>query len=422
MTKPPVAAAGPQKLIQGSLERRADGSLEGWCWAPAEPRARLTVDLLDGETVLVRVIAADDRPDLAASGIGDGRHGFRAVLPGERRGRLIRARAAASGVVFGQVLEDAPDQGGVDRLDRAASDVAALQAQVAALQARLAGRAAAARAQAPLDHMAALLAVRSWRAPLAAPDAPGFAAAMAQEALHRRHAGFALPRTPATPVASLLLLAAPDCADTIAALRVLAVALDGRAVQLLLADDGQDPRTALLPGVVRGLQMSSPSGEGAAAGFNAAMPGARGAALVLLRADTAPPSGVALERLLDAVLANPDQVLVGPAGVQAMARWGVPVPPPSLALPGALDLLMVLPRALWQAAGGLDPAQEDGAGLELADLCLKLRLLGAPAGAVTVPDSVAVPRVTADPARAWQAALRFRDAWGDLGVATQEAG
>jgi hypothetical protein len=411
--------------------------LEGWCWTPSEPRARLTVEILEGETVLLRVIAADERPDLVAAGIGDGRHGFRAVVPPPPsaigRGRVLRARAASSGVVFGQVVEDGPDPSGLDRLDRAASDVAALQGQVATLRARLARRRSQAGAQGgaqggapggpatPLDHMAAFLAVRSWRAPQAAHDAPSFAAAMAQEALLRRHAPFTLPPPPRKPWLSVLLLAAPDCADTIAALRVLAVALSGRGAQLILVDDGLDPRTALLPGLVRGLQMSQPSGEGAAACLNTAAHVARGTMLLLLRADTAPPSGVALSRLMDAMAANPERVLAGPDAVDAMARWGMPAIPPALTLETALDLLICLPRALWQSAGGLDAMQEDGAGLELADLCLKLRLLDAPSHAVIVADSVSVPRVAPDPGKAWHAALRFRDAWGDVGLATKGA-
>jgi hypothetical protein len=312
-------------------------------------------------------------------------------------------------------------QGAIERLDRAASALAALQGELAELQLQVAHRRAARRVQAPLDEMAAFLAARSWRAPLARPEDPAFVAAMAQEALHRRHAPFTVPQPPSAPEMTVLLLAAPDCADSIAALRVLAVALGGRPAQLLLADDGADPRTALLPTVARGLHVSPPvslsNPDGAACALNAAAASARGASLLLLRADAAPPSATALGQLFDAVAAAPDQVLVGGGAVASLARWGLTPPGPGPALAGPLDLMLAVPRALWREAGGLNPAQEDGAGLELADLCLKLRLLGARPQAVRGPAGLSVPRVAPDPARAWQAALRFREAWGDPGRA-----
>ena len=383
------------------------------------------MEILDGDTVLAKVLAAEERPDLAASGIGDGRHGFRVTLPPpaaeSRGGRLIRARAAFNGLVFGQVVEEAPGLGAVDRLDRAASELAVLQSEIALLQARLTQRQAQARERSPLDHMAAFLAARSWRVPHAAPEDPAFAAAMAQEALHRRHPGFTVAPPPAAPAVTVVLLASPDCADTIAALRVLATTLRHENAELLLADDGRDPRTALLPSVASGLRISPPAGAGVAATLNAAADSARGGALLLLRADTAPPSGVALTGLLHRIAADTQGLLVGGAVVDCLARWGLTLPEPGPVLAAPLDVMLAVPRRRWHEAGGLDPAQEDGAGLELADLCLRLQLLGCTPRRIAAQNSVSVPRIVPDPARAWQAALRFRDIWGDLDMTAKGA-
>jgi len=413
---------GFQPEIQGTLERRADGRLEGWAWEPQRPHARLLVEILDGERVVRTVEASRYRSDLARRGIGDGRHGFELDMPvttAERSGaaqRLIRARVRDDQTVFGQVQEEAAP-GNVQRLDFAAAEIARLQAEVADLQAMLAVRRAGNAAGLPLQQMAAMLAVRSWRAPKASADAPSFAAAMAQEELLRRHAGFTLPRQNVDAGVGIVLLAAPEVDHTIAALRSLATAMSGLDVSLVLADDGSDPRTALIHTVARGVAVAPPVGGHACDTLNAAVDGLRCGCVVILRAVALPPSTVALHSLLLALSDAPETALLGTPGGDSLGRWGMANTELPLALPAPLALMLAVRRAHWTEAGALDGALEDGAGLECADLALRLRLLGHDVRDVRTPEAAASAALVApDARRAWRAATRFRERWGDLGV------
>lgn len=381
------------------------------------------MEILDGDIVLVTVEASIYRSDLAAQGIGDGCHGFALEVPpaaardgirgiGRAAGRLLRARARDQGVLFGQVLEEAAE-GDIERLDRAAAELAELQAELADLLARQQDRAMTRAA--PFDQLAAMLAVRSWRAPGAEPTSPAFAVAVAQEELLRRHASFAMPAAPVRPQASLVLLAAPDIDNTIAALRVLARGLGDHNVAVVLADDGADARTALVHTVVRGLTIAPPAGE-TADSLNAAISAVSGPLVVILRADPRALSSVALAVLLQAMAAAPGTVLIGSAGADSLARWGLmPAGTAPLDVPAPLDVIVAMSLAQWHEAGGLDATLDDGAGLDCADLCLKLRLLGTPVRAVASPPGLA--RIVApDARRALRMATRFRERWGDFGV------
>ncbi len=65
----------------GELDRvDADGVIEGWCWCPERPDTRATVVIkLDGIPVASARCDAM-RPDLAASGMGDGAYGFLVIV------------------------------------------------------------------------------------------------------------------------------------------------------------------------------------------------------------------------------------------------------------------------------------------------------------------------------------------------------
>jgi len=74
-SRPSVAA--PATLLQGSFDRaEADGTLEGWCWSPAEPLRHRTVAVsMDGREI-VRVRCDGERDDLRTAKIGSGDHAF----------------------------------------------------------------------------------------------------------------------------------------------------------------------------------------------------------------------------------------------------------------------------------------------------------------------------------------------------------
>ena len=67
-------------VIEGSLRGNLDYAdwhgIRGWIWDPSEPNKRVTLELLDGDNLLATVQASEYRADLAAAGVGDGRHAF----------------------------------------------------------------------------------------------------------------------------------------------------------------------------------------------------------------------------------------------------------------------------------------------------------------------------------------------------------
>lgn len=69
---------GPETVGHVDLVRAEGGTMlvDGWVWAPGWPGASVTVEARVGDRT-VAIAAADRlRPDLAAAGIGDGRHAF----------------------------------------------------------------------------------------------------------------------------------------------------------------------------------------------------------------------------------------------------------------------------------------------------------------------------------------------------------
>ena len=84
MTSPARALTAPS-LPTGFVEVVAGDRVLGWAWDPAHPKSRLRVELRLGDAVLTDGIADRPRDDLAAGGIGDGRHAFElAVEPAHR--------------------------------------------------------------------------------------------------------------------------------------------------------------------------------------------------------------------------------------------------------------------------------------------------------------------------------------------------
>ena len=78
-----------------------DGWVSGWCFDPAQPAARIELDVLVDEEVVGSTLAANWRADLQPAGIGDGSHGFSYALPYEvlaKKGTLrIRVQETGGG-------------------------------------------------------------------------------------------------------------------------------------------------------------------------------------------------------------------------------------------------------------------------------------------------------------------------------------
>jgi hypothetical protein len=102
----------------GFVEARTQDRILGWAWDPARPGARLGIALVDGERIVARTVADQEREDLARNGIGDGAHAFGFLLD-----EALRARAATFDVaVMGE-------EGALIRLPSASAEPAAVPIQ-----------------------------------------------------------------------------------------------------------------------------------------------------------------------------------------------------------------------------------------------------------------------------------------------------
>jgi len=268
------------------------------------------------------------------------------------------------------------------RLDHAGETLARLQQALDGLRGRLAEPEPAVS---PVARMAALLAA----AAVAPPGSAGFAAAAAGAALSQRFGRLDL-LSPDAPLVTLVLSAA-NPSDAMATLQALAPLLVGAGGEVILANDTDDPGLALLPTLVNGLRVIG-GDHGQAS--NLAVSAARAPVVMLLDAS---PGWLALPL--------PDEVWIGPGAVGALERFGVRLAP---SVPATHGLRLAVSRAWWEAAGGLDTDIEDGQGLDLADLCLKLRLLGVKLVAMA---GSAAPRRSVPTERHLAAQARFRARW-----------
>lgn len=113
---PPSGALAKQQNcgLRGYLDRVSRSRIEGWAEDETQPGAPLSLLILVNDVLVARVLANRYRPDLAAAGIGDGRHGFQFDLPeplsSEER-YIFRVRREADGVDLERspaVLDPAP--------------------------------------------------------------------------------------------------------------------------------------------------------------------------------------------------------------------------------------------------------------------------------------------------------------------------
>lgn len=67
--------------IQGYVDAVEPDRIYGWAWNTSDPSERLSVEIRQGEQLIVRLEANQPRPDLVANGVGDGRYAFVANIP-----------------------------------------------------------------------------------------------------------------------------------------------------------------------------------------------------------------------------------------------------------------------------------------------------------------------------------------------------
>lgn len=103
-TDAPPARVRPAD-VQGALEGVDQGRAIGYAWDVTRPEHRLEVEILCEGEVVARAIANGFRRDLYDSGLGDGRHGFKALLSYELsdgRPHWLSAREAHTGKALSQ--------------------------------------------------------------------------------------------------------------------------------------------------------------------------------------------------------------------------------------------------------------------------------------------------------------------------------
>jgi D-alanine transfer protein len=73
----------------GTLDEVNDDGIRGWAWDPQKPDDPVTVQILDGQTVIASFAAVQHRDDLTQADKGNGRHGFDVAIPAVLRdGRM----------------------------------------------------------------------------------------------------------------------------------------------------------------------------------------------------------------------------------------------------------------------------------------------------------------------------------------------
>lgn len=75
----PEAPLGSQ--FEGYIDPDEDAVVTGWVWDSARPDKPISVEINDGVHPKVTVLADRPRGDLKEAGKGNGRHGFRYVIP-----------------------------------------------------------------------------------------------------------------------------------------------------------------------------------------------------------------------------------------------------------------------------------------------------------------------------------------------------
>ena len=296
----------------------ASGTLEGWCWNPAEPGARLAVEIMVDGIVTGISVADQPRRDLERRGIGDGAHGFSIRIdPALASGpeRLVAVRVMGDGRVVGQQLigqqligQQLIGQQVIGRSEPpppADAAVGALAGQLRELSADIETLVAARAVRAPdlRVHLADLAVV--LREPGARALAPGSRAVAAARAVLGRQLG--IPRPVAAVPRVSFSLARPGLDDALALLRIMEP-----HHELLVPDDPAEPRWALLASLTPAARIATDDHA------------ARGIVLAVL--DRLPESVIALDTVLARLAAEPDGLLLG-AGLggtrEDMVAWPV---------------------------------------------------------------------------------------------------
>jgi len=99
-------------ILDGEVQLRSGGVLQGWCWNPKRPTDRLVLEILIDERIISTFVASRFREDLRGRNIGDGYYGFIATIPKSLLDAgtnfVISARDRASGCCFWRQVRGQP--------------------------------------------------------------------------------------------------------------------------------------------------------------------------------------------------------------------------------------------------------------------------------------------------------------------------
>ncbi len=410
---PPEAAIRPPLAGNIDLISR-DGWVSGWCWEPAEPTRRLTLDVLIDDTVAGATRADEARADLRQAAVGDGQYGFTFLLPYDLLAERGTVRIAVVEQGTGRPLGE-PSLLRIGRRAEQETRLLELERRVTLISGRLdqALRGLARQPEAEARARERLFAsVAGFFQDLAdGKPADGSPAWIAGETLAgavaelrrtlpelalRDAAPDAAPDADGRPLATLALLPG-TVAEAHAALLALHIAGLDRLADIVLIDPaGVDPRGALLPGLVANLRVGPPAPTAVAS-----------LARLLREADTrlvgvlsprARPDAAWLPELAATLRGDPPAALVGATvrrpdgllhhaglllGEDRCLRDPGRLAPEDLAehrflrpVDAVAPLALLADRDRVAAVGGLDPLY-DAVAPAVAELCLRLRAAGA---------------------------------------------
>jgi len=326
------------RFVEGDLLVHPPAGVSGWCRLPEGARRRVEIEILVDSIAVASTEAAAD---------GDGRNAFSLILPSlpdESGTSVIEARERDSHIVFGRVVlfEEAIAQPIERRL--ATLDVSRLKRPLAGLPAGPADR---------LRGYFGSLGMVLLQAAGAAVTGGDIAA------LARR-----MPRLPLSgrPEVSVIAPASPCIGTTLRWLAALQSLADTTPIEVIVADDGAEPRSALLPLLCKGLRYWRDSRGLTGGVLNVLAREARGETLCFL--DDDPEIGHWHWPLPAESEVHLGGRLAGGAGAPVFARRR-----------GMHGFALYIARAAFLRAGGFEPALR--AMEAYTDMAAKCRLLGA---------------------------------------------
>ena len=347
-------------LVQGALHFAAPARLSGWCTLPEQPAWRATIDIVVNGTLVASMVAAQ------RSDGGDGRNGFsldlRTVPPASIT-TVIEAREQGSALVFGRIV--------------------LFPEHLAA----------------PIEHRLGALDTSVLRAPIKSAAAARVGISEAMGALGRDLARHGQPdctternrlahlmprlRLSEQPALSLILPAAPNADQTLHWLACLQPVCDSIDAELLLADDGADPASVLLPQLMRQLRYLRCRPGLPTQDLNLLVAEARGVNICFIE----PPARQGAWYWPQFGPTAPARIQLGGVAAAQMARCGARRGY-SVQRCAPHGVALHMQRAHWRDAGGFDPALCGT--VAYADLGEKIGMLGMPV-TLLVSDDVETP-------------------------------